>query len=284
MRRGWKASALYLATTGQVSFAFISRQVPVTTSTLSPSLLYFIGSISTADGSTINNCNIRRKMSSEVIEDEDFGPTDQSWRSLLEVSVAKSRKIRGSNYVQISTVNQDGEPRCRTVVFRGFLNSVNLPEDHAMSPNNGGYFDGKPCVMKMCTDLRSKKVEEVAHQPISEMVWWFPKTSEQYRVRGSLLLVGDEYDDRALQIARKEMWGNLSDPARESFLDDKSVPSIRGRGDDGKIVPVPANFLLMLLNPTYVDYLRLTGAQYRQIDQRVHDAIQSTWSSKRVKP
>ena len=170
MRRGWKASALYLATTGQVSFGFLSRKLPVTKLTLSPSLLHFIGSISTADGSTINNRNIRRKMSSEVMEDQDFGPTDQSWRSLLEVSVAKSRKIRGSNYVQISTVNQDGEPRCRTVVFRGFLNSVNLPEDHAMSPINGGHFDGKPCVMKMCTDLRSKKVEEVAHQPISEMV------------------------------------------------------------------------------------------------------------------
>lgn len=194
--------------------------------------------------------------------------------------MAKSRKIRGSNYVQISTVSKDGEPRCRTVVFRGFLNSANLPEDHSM----GGDFDGKPCVMKMCTDLRSKKVEEVAHQPISEMVWWFGKTSEQFRVRGSLMLVGNDDDDKALQIARKEMWGNLSDPARESFLDDESVLPMGGRDEDGKVVPVPANFLLMLLNPTYVDYLRLTGAQYRQIDQRVDDTQQSTWSSKSVKP
>ena len=115
-------------------------------------------------------------------------------------------------------------------------------------------------------------------------VWWFPKTSEQYRVRGSVLLVGDDHDDRYLQIARKEMWGNLSDPARESFLDDESVMPIGGRDEEGRVVPVPGNFLLMLLDPTYVDYLRLTGAQYRQIDQRVHDAIQSTWSSKRVKP
>lgn len=219
-------------------------------------------------------------MSSEVMVDQDFGPTDQSWRSLLEVSMAKSRKIRGSNYVQISTVSKDGEPRCRTVVFRGFLNSANLPEDHPM----GGAFDGKPCVMKMCTDLRSKKVEEIAHQPISEMVWWFGKTSEQFRVRGSLMLVGNDDDDKALQIARKEMWGNLGDSSRESFLDDESVLPMGGRDEDGKVVPVPANFLLMLLNPTYIDYLRLTGAQYRQIDERVDDTQQSTWSSKSVKP
>merc|ERR1711962_1330770 len=123
-------------------------------------------------------------MSSEVNSDQNFGPTDQSWRSLIEASIAKSRKIRGSNYVQISTVNKDGEPRCRTVVFRGFLHGANLPKEHPMSSENGGNFEGKPVVMKMCTDLRSKKVEEVAHQPISEMVWWFPKTSEQYRIRG----------------------------------------------------------------------------------------------------
>jgi len=280
MRGGWKIPALYLVTTGQISFGFISRPVSVIGSTFDSSS-HFSGLTRSNDGSSND---IIRRMSSEVRADQDFGPTDQTWRSLLEVSMAKSRKIRGSNYVQISTVNKDGEPRCRTVVFRGFVNSKNLPEDHSMSPQNGGHYDGKPCVMKMCTDLRSQKVGEIAHQPISEMVWWFPKTSEQYRVRGSLMLVGDDHDDRDLQIARKEMWGNLSDPARESFLDDQAVMPVGGRDEDGKVVTVPANFLLMLLNPNYVDYLRLTGAQYRQIDQLVEDAEEPTWSSKSVKP
>lgn len=153
-----------------------------------------------------------------------------------------------------------------------------------MSPQTGGQFDGKNCIMKMCTDLRSQKVGEIAHQPISEMVWWFAKTSEQYRVRGSMMLVGDDYDDRDLQIARKEMWGNISDPARESFLDDQAELPVGGRDEDGKVVPVPANFLLMLLNPTYVDFLRLTGAQYRQIDERLEDSKEPTWTSKSVKP
>jgi len=148
MKGGWKVPTLFLATTSRFSVGFLFNQ---------PRGFTKIDRIS-------------RRMSSEVRLDQDFGPTDQSWRSLLEVSIAKSRKIRGSNYVQISTVNKEGEPRCRTVVFRGFLNGGNLPEDHAMSPQNGGDFDGKPVVMKMCTDLRSKKVGEVAHQPISEMV------------------------------------------------------------------------------------------------------------------
>jgi len=283
MRAIWRAPTLYLATTGQASFGFSLGQLPATESSLKSSLSHFSGLIRASYSGNYSN-NSRRRMASEVMGDQDFEPTDQSWRSRLEISIAKSRKIRGSNYVQISTVNKDGEPRCRTVVFRGFLRSSNLPEDHPMSPQNDGDFDGKPCIMKMCTDLRSRKVEEVAHQPISEMVWWFPKTSEQYRVRGSLLLIGDDNDDTALQIARKEMWGNLGDSARESFLDDDSVLYIGGRDEDGKVLPVPLNFVLMLLNPTYVDYLLLKGAQYRQIDERVGDARKSTWSSKRVKP
>lgn len=145
----------------------------------------------------------------------------------------------------------------------------------------------------MCTDLRSKKVAQSQEQPIAEMVWWFPKTSEQYRIRGKLILVGNESDDKTLTIARKELWGNLSDPARESFLgtlvpgeayvqqqDDNSQIPPGGRDQDGKPVAPPENFLLMLLDPTHVDYLRLTGDQYRQVD--VH--VQGDWSLQRVNP
>lgn len=247
-----------------------------------------------------------RNLSSEVMPDQEFGETEKSWRSLLEVSIAKTRKIRGSNYVQIATVDSNGEPHCRTVVFRGFLN--NMPTGHTLwnvcgevaSDDKDGS-DGKSCIMKMCTDLRSKKVEENANNPMSEMVWWFPKTSEQYRIRGPLMMVGEDNDDKILSIARKELWGNLSDPARESFLDpitpgepfhkdnnnnnkggdDVTVPK-GGRDEEGKVVPPPKNFLLMLLDPRRVDYLRLTGAQYRQID--VHDDDSKSWSQERVNP
>jgi hypothetical protein len=235
--------------------------------------------------------------------DQEFGETEKSWRSLLDVSIAKSRKIRGSNYVQIATVDSNGEPHCRTVVFRGFLN--NIPTDHTLcnvcgdaASDNKDNSDGKSCIMKMCTDVRSKKVEENANNPLSEMVWWFPKTSEQYRIRGPLIMIGEDSDDKILSIARKELWGNLSDPARESFLDpitpgepfskdnnkeadDVAIPR-GGRDEEGKVVAPPRNFLLMLLDPRRVDYLRLTGAQYRQID--VRDDNSKSWSLVRVNP
>jgi hypothetical protein len=76
--------------------------------------------------------------------------------------------------VQIATVDETTmEPRCRTVVFRGFQN---LPSEHPMARTMD---DGASCVLKMITDKRSNKVRESTD---CEMVWWFSKSSEQYRI------------------------------------------------------------------------------------------------------
>jgi hypothetical protein len=171
------------------------------------------------------------------------------------------------------------------VVFRGFQK---LPSDHILFNECESY----TTTMKMCTDMRSRKVAQNHAQPIAELVWWFPTTNEQYRIRGRLILVGqDDEQDSALMIARKELWGNLSDPARESFLgslvpgqaydgDETAEIPNGGRDENGKPVPPPANFLLMLLDPTNVDYLRLGHGQYRQADTRV----EGTWSFERLNP
>lgn len=198
-----------------------------------------------------------------------------SWKEKIDVSIAKSRKIRGGNYIQIATVDPTSlEPRCRTVVFRGFLKTEN---SHNQT------------IMKMITDKRSNKFSEVTNavRPIAEVVWWFAKSSEQYRIRGELKFIGEDESDSSLLISRKEMWGNLSDPAREQFFwkdpglpfESDSVVPVGGRDDDGKILPPPDNFLMMLLYPQSCDYLRL-GDNFRQ-----NDVIENgVWTTKRVNP
>ena len=127
------------------------------------------------------------------------------WRTRIDTSIARSRKVRGGNYVQIATVDTDGAPHCRTVVFRGFL---------AMDDGDG---DGKEG-LKMITDARSDKVAHIAHSSRCELVWWFAKSSEQYRITGTLTLVGEEHSSAHLRSARNQQWGNLSDSAREQFF------------------------------------------------------------------
>ena len=79
------------------------------------------------------------------------------WKSLLDVSIKRSRKVRGGNYVQIATVDLEGNPHCRTVVFRGFST-----------------IQGKK-YLRMITDGRSQKAKHVANNPKCEMCWWFQK-------------------------------------------------------------------------------------------------------------
>ena len=206
----------------------------------------------------------------------DGGGDYESWETRIERSIAASRKIRGGNYVQLATIGADGLPAVRTVVFRGFqpLPPPALPGARAL---------------RMITDARSAKA--AGGDCAAEMVWWFAKTSEQYRVRGHLRFIGGSdfngggkggVDDaspsitseavetsteevKALAQARKQQWGNLRDTAREQFFwhnpgqayaGAASVPS-GGRDAEGTLLPPPDSFLLMLLVPERVHYLRL---------------------------
>merc|ERR1712183_319141 len=135
-----------------------------------------------------------------------------------------------------------------------------------------------------------------------EMVYWFSKSSEQYRIRGKVQFVGnDDSSDAHLRNQRAQQWGNLSDSAREQFFwpepgiaytGPPTVPT-GGRDQDGNVIqPPPSTFLLMLLHPMRVDYLRLTD-NYRQVDELVsfengliHPRIdineESSWKYERV--
>lgn len=254
-------------------------------------------------------------------------PGMKTWKERIDISIAKSRKIRGSNYVQISTIDYETmEPRCRTVVFRGFMKDLPFgaveevllgdKQDDTSASSSASSSSYTDCVMKMITDLRSNKVSEVESFQTTgrkngntvEMVWWFPKSSEQYRIRGKLQFIGNggpltnNDEDMSNHIdyfvgERKQQWGNLSDMAREQFYWDKpGVPycSIKGheqgvppggRDEDGKVLPVPDSFLLMLLYPTKIDYLRL-GENYRQIDEWTWDGDgdKSQWEQMRMNP
>ena len=208
------------------------------------------------------------------------------WRETITLSMAKSREIRGGNYVQISTVDPEtNEPRCRTVVFRGFQ-KMSVGDDVEKSR-----------VMKMITDTRSNIVKELTTSSsfIAEVVWWFSKSSEQYRISGRIQFIGEPHgpatseEMKFLYRARREQWGNLSDSAREQFYwkqpgapysEQNEVPT-GGRDAVGEVLPPPKEFLLMLLHPLRVDYLRLTD-NYRQIDEL--DADNNSWKTKRVNP
>lgn len=210
------------------------------------------------------------------------------WSDRITGSIARSRKVRGGNYVQIATVDENGHPRCRTVVFRGFL-----PVEER----------GGAQAFKMITDARSEKVSHVSKQSNKcELCWWFSASSEQYRVAGTLELVGPTHASSEMVAHRKQQWGNLSDNAREQFFwegqpgksFDKGAapPPTGGRDAEGKLLPPPDAFLLLLLWPQQVKYLRLTDnfsqvdnvAESSSVDAGSDASSSSAWEAVRVNP
>ncbi|KAL3807343.1 hypothetical protein ACHAXA_011167 [Cyclostephanos tholiformis] len=126
------------------------------------------------------------------------------------------------------------EPRCRTVVFRGFLGGVprGAISDALGGDGGGGGGGGRgaddaetttcydhygDCVMRMITDSRSSKVREAS----------------------STKTTGDGNDGNGRNDVAEMVWW---------------------------VLPPPDNFLLMLLYPFRVDYLRLTD-NYHRVDE-----------------
>lgn len=166
------------------------------------------------------------------------------WRSLLARALHRNRSLPYSRYFQLATVRRDGRPANRTVVFRGFLNDTNQ--------------------LKIITDARSQKADQIDYQTWGEVCWYFPKTREQFRLTGQLTLIGAEYPDKTLQNARQTTWQELSDAARLQFA-WPHPGSTRTESSDAFSPPQPnpkeplPNFRLLLLEPEQVDHLELRG-------------------------
>ena len=189
------------------------------------------------------------------------------WRSPISSAIHRNRSRPFSRYFQLATVTPDNQPANRTVVFRGFL-------------------DDEQNRLKIITDDRSAKIQDLKHQSIAEICWYFTKTREQFRITGELYLVTVQETDPALQQARNTTWHNLSDSARSQFAwpypgqpaAEKSAFEVEPPNEKTPL----DNFCLLLLTPQKVDHLQLKGdPQQRDLYYLKPD---QTWTTQAVNP
>jgi pyridoxamine 5'-phosphate oxidase len=165
------------------------------------------------------------------------------WRTPITHALHRNRSLVYARYLQLATVRPNGIPANRTVVFRGFLGDRNQ--------------------LKFITDIRSEKAEQIQQQSWGEACWYFPKTREQFRITGELILVTTD-SHPSLQPARIKMWQELSDAARLQFA-WPDPGKARVITPEAFTPPAPnpieplENFCLLLLEPTKVDHLELRG-------------------------
>lgn len=197
--------------------------------------------------------------------------TRAPWRVHIQKSIAKNKRLANSRYVQLATVRPDGRPANRTVVFRGFLGD----DDDSLT---------------FVTDKRSRKVVEVASNPLAEVAWYFPDTREQYRIAGSLAIIDDLHTDEKLQAARARAWGAMSDPARQQFgWPEPGLPREEDEGAFSRPVPGPQEapldtFCLVVLKVDEVERLMLKTNMrflYRKLQQ---GEAAAAWSEESINP
>ena len=189
------------------------------------------------------------------------------WRSPLSSAIHRNRSKPHSRYFQLATISTEGVPRNRTVVFRGFL-------------------DDEQNQLKIITDSRSAKIQEIQHQAIAEICWYFTKTREQFRIMGELYLVTAAETDSTLQQARNTTWHNLSDSARSQFAwpdpgKTAADPSAFEIEPLDKNAPLE-NFCLLLLTPKTVDHLQLKGDPQKRCIYTLESDL--SWSDRSVNP
>ncbi len=187
------------------------------------------------------------------------------WRSPLARALHRNRSLVYARYFQLATVRVDGRPANRTVVFRGFLDNTNQ--------------------LKIITDARSEKADQIDQNTGGEACWYFPNTREQFRLFGQLTLIRENCSEAHLLDARTRSWQELSDAARVQFT--WSHPGAPREATEfnqpppDPISPLP-HFCLLLLDSTHVDHLELRGDPQNRSVYSFSDAI--GWSMQAVNP
>lgn len=166
-----------------------------------------------------------------------------AWHERLKKSIAKNKRDAHNRYFQLATTGEDGTPRVRMVVFRGFVeDGVSLS-----------------CI----TDTRSQKIKELASCASVEIGWYFTHTREQYRLRCDTMICTASDDSQFSTDEREKMWVVLSEAARTQFF--RNTPGLpEGTGSNLAITNTPPDtFAVIIFEPRSVDHLVLAKQQTR---------------------
>lgn len=179
------------------------------------------------------------------------------WRSPLARALHRNRREAHSRYLQLATVQPNGRPANRTIVFRDYLDDRNT--------------------LAFITDARSAKVNQILNNPWGEACWYFTESREQFRLAGRLQLIDAETADATLIQARKKVWGSLSERARQQFTwPEPGAPKASPQNFDSQPPPAdepPEEYYLLTLEPLDVTHLELKGNPQNRTHYTLIDGV-----------
>ena len=177
------------------------------------------------------------------------------WFQQISSYHKKESKLPTSKYIQLSTISTDYTPRVRTVVFRGWTDSYK---------------------MKIFTDRRSLKINELKFNNNVEICWYFQKSRCQFRLRGIASMdFGKDYITSwdNLNAEAKSTWGWKTPGSKYIYDKNNLIP-------DSQNSELIDNFILLKIEIFHVDQLLLSKPnQFRK-----RWILNKQWDEERINP
>ncbi|THF98156.1 hypothetical protein TEA_024365 [Camellia sinensis var. sinensis] len=138
-----------------------------------------------------------------------------------------------------------------------------LMEDPPIALSFSGLgFEENSDKMRINTDCRTHKIDDLKHCPFAEICWYFTDSWEQFRINGRIDVVDGLCLDPLKLQQREKAWFASSVKSRLQYLGpNPGLPSLGEQSSsesslDPSAGPVDA-FCLLVLDPDQVDYLNL---------------------------
>lgn len=132
--------------------------------------------------------------------------------------------------------------------------------------------------MQFVTDRRSEKIDHLLHNPWVEVCWYFTKTREQIRFRGTMQII------QIASALRQTAWERLSPQAKAQFC-WPAPGALRSPDSSLEAPPIlphpPDTFCLLLLSVEQVDHLELRGEPQ---NRWIHHQVAGQWQTQAVNP
>ena len=179
--------------------------------------------------------------------------TEKSWYRYFVKAREEEGNIPSANWMQIATVAQDGTPRIRTVVFRGW--------------NKERIF--------FFTDTRSNKCEEIYRQPHVEICYLFLESCYQFRFKGIA--------NKSQVTFAEKCWNNLSKKKQVLWLwpePGKNLSKKEAFFMDIKNDLMPENFIVIEVDILEVELLQIKESPHKRMLWRAKD----NWELKNLNP
>ncbi|KAI9894733.1 MAG: hypothetical protein M1814_002090 [Vezdaea aestivalis] len=213
------------------------------------------------------------------------------WKATFESHISK----QPSPEFMLATVTSEGDPRLRTLIYRGMWCAL-PPNKHNDAPKNPQVYETNMPVFT--TDVRMEKAGQIeATGGKVEAMWWITETKTQWRIKGKAFVIGakGEHEESVRKEVLKKMkvtgnglekdwdwereftghFGNLSPMMKGSFKNPpcgspksevKETPEFhQGQKIMDLEDPIArSNFRVVTIDPLEVEQLDLTEGQPAQ--------------------